>query len=326
LSAFLGIFLAYWFWLKKPGSADTYEKSALSHFFYTGWRFDTVYDFLFVKPVVWLSEINKNDFIDKVYNGIAYIAGILHHTFLVIPDRQIKMVRYGHCPWCSCNFNPGDIHMILITLILILFIAGILSWFAGRINGAIPRWISLIAALANLIISVYIWIVNFGSFTITGGNNWIIDYQTAWIPRFGISLHFAMDGLSLLMVVLTSLIGVLSVLISWTEIKDRVGFFHFNLMFILAGITGVFLALDLFLFYFFWEVMLIPMYFLIGIWGHENRQYAAYKFFIFTQASGLLMLLPYWVYILLRERQPGIIVLIITILLVLLLTLVLLHY
>ena len=75
------------------------------------------------------------------------------------------------------------------------------------------------------------------------------------------------------------------------QIKERVGFFHFNLMLILAGIIGVFTALDLFLFYFFWELMLVPMYFLISIWGHENRTYAAIKFFIFTQASGLFMLL-----------------------------------
>jgi NADH-quinone oxidoreductase subunit M len=181
--------------------------------------------------------------------------------------------------------------MILITLILILFVAGILAWIAGRFNSIMPRWIALAAAVANLVISVYIWIAHFASFSLTGGDTWILQFRNEWIPRFGITLHFAMDGLSLLMVVLTSLIGVLSVLISWREIQERVGFFHFNLMFILAGITGVFLALDLFLFYFFWEVMLIPMYFLIGIWGHENRQYAAYKFFIFTQASGLLMLL-----------------------------------
>ena len=73
--------------------------------------------------------------------------------------------------------------------------------------------------------------------------------------------------------------------------RTRSGFFHFNLMWILAGITGVFLALDLFLFYFAWELMLVPMYFLIAIWGHENRVYAAIKFFLFTQISGLLMLI-----------------------------------
>src|SRR3546814_9362899 len=91
--------------------------------------------------------------------------------------------------------------------------------------------------------------------------------------------------------VCSSDLGTLGVLCSWKEITERPGFFHFNLLWVLAGITGVFLTMDLFLFYFFWEVMLIPMYFLIGIWGHANRIYAAYKFFIFTQASGLLMLL-----------------------------------
>jgi NADH-quinone oxidoreductase subunit M len=90
---------------------------------------------------------------------------------------------------------------------------------------------------------------------------------------------------------LTFFIGALAILISWKEIKINVGFFHFNILWILSGITGVFLSMDLFLFYFFWEVMLIPMYFIIGIWGHENRVYASYKFFIFTQASGLLMFL-----------------------------------
>src|SRR5450432_3875532 len=93
------------------------------------------------------------------------------------------------------------------------------------------------------------------------------------------------------MLLLTFFLGTLAVLTSWKEIQYRIGFFHFNLLWVLAGITGVFLTMDLFLFYSFWEVMLIPMYFLIIVWGHENRRYAAYKFFIFTQASGLLMLL-----------------------------------
>src|SRR5690606_37441199 len=105
----------------------------------------------------------------------------------------------------------------------------------------------------------------------------------------GISV--AADGLSLLLLILTFFLGAVSVIVSWREIRDRVGFFHFNLLWVLAGIAGVFVVMDLLLFYFFWEVMLIPMYFLIGIWGHENRRYAAVKFFIFTQASGLMMLL-----------------------------------
>jgi NADH-quinone oxidoreductase subunit M len=118
---------------------------------------------------------------------------------------------------------------------------------------------------------------------------WLVDFQHAWISQFGIGLHLALDGLSLLMLLLTFFLGIVSVLISWKEINTKVGFFHFNLLLILAGIVGVFLSLDLFLFYFFWELMLVPMYFLIGIWGHENRTKASYKFFLYTQASGLLM-------------------------------------
>jgi NADH-quinone oxidoreductase subunit M len=123
------------------------------------------------------------------------------------------------------------------------------------------------------------------------GSQWLAKYNLPWIPGFGINFSLALDGLSLLMLLLTFILGIFAVLISWEEIQYRVGFFHFNLMWVLAGITGVFLTMDLFLFYFFWEVMLIPMYFLIAIWGHENRRYAAYKFFIFTQASGLMMFL-----------------------------------
>jgi NADH-quinone oxidoreductase subunit M len=119
---------------------------------------------------------------------------------------------------------------------------------------------------------------------------WLIELEREWIPQLGISFHLGMDGLSLLMALLTAFLGIMSVAASWTGIRERVGFFHFNLMWSLAGIMGVFLSLDLFLFYFFWELMLVPMYFLIAIWGHERRIYAAVKFFIFTQLSGLFML------------------------------------
>jgi NADH-quinone oxidoreductase subunit M len=100
-----------------------------------------------------------------------------------------------------------------------------------------------------------------------------------------------MDGMSLLLVGLTLLLGIVAVIASWTEISVRPGFFQANLLWTLAGTVGVFLAMDLFLFFLFWEVMLVPMYLLIAIWGHEARAPAATKFFIFTQASGLLMLL-----------------------------------
>src|SRR3972149_5822293 len=181
--------------------------------------------------------------------------------------------------------------MILVWLIIILLAGGFLAWLAGRVNDVWPRWISLVALAVDAVLVLVFWSQHYSGIALTTHGPWLVELlpKREWIPQLGISFHLAMDGLSLLLVALTLFLGILSVACSWTEIRERVGFFHFNLMWILAGITGVFLALDLFLFYFFWELMLVPMYFLISIWGHENRIYASYKFFIFTQASGLLM-------------------------------------
>jgi NADH-quinone oxidoreductase subunit M len=104
---------------------------------------------------------------------------------------------------------------------------------------------------------------------------------------------------------MTLALAILAVAVSWREIEQQRGFFHFNLMFSVAGIIGVFLAADLFLFFLFWEVMLLPMTALILIWGHENRRYAAIKFFIFTQASSLLMLVAIIALALQHQSQTG---------------------
>lgn len=179
--------------------------------------------------------------------------------------------------------------MILPLLIATLMLGGLAAWVAERWAPHLSRWISALTITFNLILCIGLWTRNVD---IAGSQSiWMEKYTLQWIPTFGISINLALDGLSLLMLLLTFILGILAVLTSWNEIQYRIGFFHFNLLWVLAGITGVFLTLDLFLFYFFWEVMLIPMYFLIAIWGHENRRYAAYKFFIFTQASGLMMFL-----------------------------------
>ncbi|HEY3373135.1 MAG TPA: NADH-quinone oxidoreductase subunit M [Prolixibacteraceae bacterium] len=175
--------------------------------------------------------------------------------------------------------------MILFDLILILLFAGLIALVAGRWSAMLPRIISLIAITLDLILLFPAYLQS----EPIRQTSWLIDYKAAWIPRFGINLHLALDGLSMILLVLTLFLGLISVLISWKEITEKSGFFHFNILWILAGITGVFLSLDLFLFYFFWELMLVPMYFLIGIYGHENRIYASFKFFIYTQAGGLLM-------------------------------------
>ena len=178
--------------------------------------------------------------------------------------------------------------MILPALIIILMLGGILAWISGRWSSLLSRIISILAILCDIILIILLWIKFINN---PGAGQWISEYYFEWIGRFGIGFHLGIDGLGLLMTALTCVIGIISVICSWKEIKERTGFFHFNLLWNLAGIMGVFLAIDLFLFYFFWEVMLVPMYLLISIWGHENRKYASYKFFIFTQAGGLLMFL-----------------------------------
>ncbi|WP_292999298.1 NADH-quinone oxidoreductase subunit M [Nevskia sp.] len=187
--------------------------------------------------------------------------------------------------------------MILVWLLLIPFVGGLLCWQGERFGRGFPRWVALGTMMAVLGITVWLWITGDYSLTLLNGQSprWVEEFQTSWIPRLGISFHLALDGLSLVLVALTGLIGVVAVACSWNEVQRNVGFFHLNLLWNLSGVIGVFLAMDLFLFFFFWEVMLVPMYFLIALWGHnapggKGRVFAATKFFIFTQASGLMML------------------------------------
>jgi NADH-quinone oxidoreductase subunit M len=192
--------------------------------------------------------------------------------------------------------------MILIWLIGILLIAGVLAWIAALWNEQLSRWISLAATALDLVLAAIIWLGRASR----GTQLWLDEMDWNWIPSFGIHFHLALDGLSLLMLMLTFFLGIVSVLASWTEIREKVGFFHFNLMWVLAGISGVFLAVDLFLFYFAWELMLVPMYFLIVIWGHERRVYAGVKFFLFTQCSGLLMLIAILAVYFIHHQATGV--------------------
>ena len=185
--------------------------------------------------------------------------------------------------------------MVIVTLIIILLIGGIIALLSEKLSEEAPRVTALLSILVSLIYLMlqiikpdYITVITQSS--LSDPASWLMHLKLEWIPAFGISIEFALDGLSLLMVALTLILGAVAVSASWTDIKKHQGFFEANMLWTLAGVIGVFTALDLFLFFLFWEVMLIPMYFIIAIWGHENRSYAAMKFFIFTQASGLLML------------------------------------
>ncbi|SFD21904.1 NADH dehydrogenase subunit M [Chitinophaga sp. CF118] len=179
--------------------------------------------------------------------------------------------------------------MILIWMIGILLAGGILCWLAAQWFPVLAKWIALLTVIADMALACTFFVV-YKTFP-HSDNSWFIDYQVNWIPSLGISLHLALDGLSIVLLLLTFFLGILAVLCSWNEIKEKTGFYFFNLLWTLAGISGVFVAMDLFLFYFCWEIMLVPMYFLIIIWGDTNRRYAAYKFFIFTQAGSLFLLL-----------------------------------
>jgi len=119
----------------------------------------------------------------------------------------------------------------------------------------------------------------------------------AWIPQPPINYHLGVDGLSLFLVLLTTLLTPISILASWNSINERVKGFFISLLVLETGVVGVFVSLDLFLFFLFWEVMLIPMYFLIGIWGHGRRIYAALKFVLYTMFGSILMLVAIlWLY------------------------------
>jgi NADH-quinone oxidoreductase subunit M len=180
--------------------------------------------------------------------------------------------------------------MILPWLILVPVGGGLLAWLLSRLGDGWARWISLTALILQLGLALAVVLPHTEGFAAVGAEAVLAEYVRPWIPQLGIDIRLVMDGLSAPFVLLTSLLGIMSVATSWLGIQKRVGFFHFQLLWIIAALTGVFLALDLFLFYFFWELMLVPLYFIIGIWGHEDRIRAAIKFFIFTQAGGLLML------------------------------------
>jgi NADH-quinone oxidoreductase subunit M len=154
------------------------------------------------------------------------------------------------------------------------------------------KYLALVATLAEFLVSVPLW--------------WAYDASSSamqfvvarpWIANWGIWLRLGLDGISLFMVLLTTFTMPLAVLGSWNYIKERQRAYYALLLVLTTGMLGVFLALDLFVFYVFWEIMLIPMYFLIGVWGGPRRLYAAIKFFVFTFVGSLLMLVAIlWIY------------------------------
>ncbi|MFC6670271.1 complex I subunit 4 family protein [Marinobacterium aestuariivivens] len=187
--------------------------------------------------------------------------------------------------------------MMLLWLIVIPLLGALLAQPAEHWQRHGSRWLSLAVLTLEALVLLFLGPQESG--------DWWLQQRAEWLPMLGIGWHLALDGLSYLLLWLTVALALVSVLISWREISERVAFFHVNLLLSVAGIVGVFLALDLFLFFVFWELMLIPMVLLIAIWGHDNRRYAATKFFIFTQASSLLMLVAILGLAFSHQQQTG---------------------
>ncbi len=150
---------------------------------------------------------------------------------------------------------------------------------------ALVRWLAFLVATATFAVSLLLY------FRFDARNP---DYQfveqVRWMPSFGISYHVGIDGISLLLVLLTTFLSALALLSSWRAVDVRVKEFAVSMLFLETGMLGVFVSLDLFLFYIFWEAMLIPMYLIIGVWGGPDRIYAAIKFILYTLTGSVLML------------------------------------
>jgi NADH-quinone oxidoreductase subunit M len=175
----------------------------------------------------------------------------------------------------------------LLSIILFTPLAGmlVLLFLPSSNKGLIKLWAN-IAALAGFLVSIPL-ALNFDS--ANGGIQFAEKYD--WIPSLGVKYNIGVDGISMLLVMLTTLTGFVAVLSSWSAIEDRVKQYYAMLLLQQTGMIGVFLALDFFLFYAFWEIVLVPMYFLIGVWGGPRKLYAAIKFFLYTLAGSVLMLL-----------------------------------
>src|SRR3989441_12291881 len=174
-----------------------------------------------------------------------------------------------------------------LSIILFTPLAGALVLLlVDKQNENAMRWIANIVAFVGFLISVPLWF-----WYNPQGPEFQFVERAPWIPSIGAEYFLGVDGLSVLLILLTTLMGSIAVLSSWTAITDRVKEFYIFLLVLQTGMLGAFMSLDFLLFFLFWEVMLVPMYFLIGIWGSDRRLYSAIKFFLYTLVGSVVMLL-----------------------------------
>ena len=179
---------------------------------------------------------------------------------------------------------------ILSIILFTPLVGALLLLFVPKENKDAIRWIANIFALGGFLISLplvpWFWEQRFEP-----GFKFVEGAANNWIPSIGAGYVLGIDGISFLLIMLTTLLGWISILSSWTAIENRVKEYYIWFLVLQTGMLGVFMALDFFLFFVFWEAMLVPMYLLIGIWGGPRKLYAAIKFFLYTLAGSVLMLL-----------------------------------
>jgi NADH-quinone oxidoreductase subunit M len=198
--------------------------------------------------------------------------------------------------------NPFGPHLLNVITYVPLVGALVLFLLPDR-----PKLVSRVATAVvglDLLLSLPLWFGWANAPADAEGFRFVFD--APWVDSLGIGYRIGVDGISMLMVMLTTLLGFIAVLSSWTAVTKRTRPYYAFLLLLQTGMLGVFVSLDMFLFYVFWEVMLIPMYFLIGVWGGARRRYAAIKFFLYTLAGSLLMLLGILALVWFHAQQTGI--------------------
>ncbi len=177
-----------------------------------------------------------------------------------------------------------DSHLTSLVIFLPLLFAALLAFLPNAERGQL-RTVTLIGMLLDLVLAAWMYL----KFE-PAGAEFQHEYRVRWLDDFGISYHVGVDGLAVSLILLTAVLGPLVVMASWSFVQERTKEFHIALLVLQVAMLGALSSLDVVLFYVFWEAMLIPMYLLIGVWGSEERQMAAMKFFLYTLAGSLLML------------------------------------
>jgi NADH-quinone oxidoreductase subunit M len=174
--------------------------------------------------------------------------------------------------------------MILVPLVTALLVAAVPDETGG------PRWLAFFGTLVTVLLGGYLW-VNYPTGQVGYLEGSLFSLRVEWFPApIGADFFVGVDGISLLFVLLSAVLAVLVVLFSWDDISENTGLYYIMVLILTSSLFGVFFARDLLLFYLFWEIMLIPMYFIIGMWGGKRRLYASLKFVLYTLAGSLLML------------------------------------